>query len=64
MNLDLHTLSIGWSLQRPIGDDDVRRRDMWMERHTDELFALAKEALTARALELAATRKASLRCDE
>lgn len=35
-----------------------------MERHTDDLFALAREALTTRALELAATRKAALRCDE
>ena len=56
MNLDLHTLSIGASLQRPISKQDIQRRDDWMDRHTNELFSLAKDALT--------TRKAALRCAE
>lgn len=60
MNLTLHELSIGSSLQTPVGEDDVRRSDRWMETNTRELFALAKEALESRLL----ATKAALRCDE
>lgn len=48
MNLTLHELSIGLSLTRPISSDDMKRGELWMDQHRDELFALAKEALTAR----------------
>jgi len=60
MNLDLHTLSIGASLQRPISKQDIARRDEWMDRHTDELFSLAKEALAARV----EAKKSFCFCDE
>ena len=62
--LDLHTVSIGLSLQSPISIDDNCRRDQWMIRHTRELFALAKLGIIARDAEIEANRKASLRCDE
>ena len=59
MNLTIHELSIGLSLQRPISKQDLQRRDDWMDLHTDELFLLAKEALKGRSL-----LNASLWCDE
>ena len=40
--LTLHEISIGESLNHPISKHDVIRRDEWMDRHTDELFRLAK----------------------
>ena len=60
MNLTLHDLSIGESLQSPISAQDIIRRDTWMILHTRELFSLAKEALTTRQ----ERSKAALVCDE
>ena len=60
MNLNLHDISIGESLQRPISAQDLIRRDAWMILHTSELFSLAKEALLNRESQ----RKASLVCHE
>lgn len=42
MKLTKHELSIGESLNRPISKHDIVKRDEWMNRHTDELFRLAK----------------------
>ena len=42
MKLTKHELSIGESLNRPISKHDIVKRDEWMDRHTDELFRLAK----------------------
>ena len=60
MNLTIHELSIGLSLQRPISKQDLQRRDDWMERYIGEMFILAKEALVNREME----RKAALVCHE
>lgn len=60
MNLTLHDISIGESLQSPISAQDIIRRDAWMILHTRELFSLAKEALTTRQEQ----RKAALVCHE
>ena len=60
MNLTIHELSIGLSLQRPISKQDLQRQVDWMERYMGEMFILAKEALVNREME----RKAALRCDE
>jgi hypothetical protein len=58
--LDLHSLSIGLSLQRPISKQDIQRRDEWLDSHTMELFGLAKEALETRKL----AAKVFCRCHE
>ena len=60
MNLTIHELSIGLSLQRPISKQDLQRREDWMERYIGEMFILSKEALLNRESQ----RKASLVCHE